>query len=41
MSAAGRCFFIRIAKYRPAGPPPTTAIFIALSARRLRCLKEF
>src|SRR5690606_29586834 len=31
MSWVGSCFFIRIAKYRPAGPPPMQTIFMALS----------
>src|SRR3972149_5064155 len=27
---AGSSFFMRMAKYRPAGPPPTTGIFMAV-----------
>ena len=29
ISCAGSCFFIKIAKKRPAGPPPSTVTFMA------------
>jgi hypothetical protein len=31
ISASGRCFFKRIAEYRPAGPPPMIATFMKAS----------
>ena len=31
ISCAGSCFFIKIAKKRPAGPPPSTVIFMTES----------
>jgi hypothetical protein len=31
ISCAGSCFFIRSAKYRPAGPPPMQVIFMPCS----------
>ena len=31
----GHAFFIRLAKYSPAGPPPMTCIFMRVFLRRL------
>src|SRR5947199_117716 len=39
ISTRGNAFFMRIAKYRPAGPPPTLTIFMKSDASRRRSVR--